>query len=368
MPNSPSEINYLAGALFVIAYTHPLIPDKQEVGSLPLLEGPEPGLILASACQPMKLPVATTFSTLTNTPMYLTMGIDEGIPSQLALSVGTIAAGSTVSAASSEGNNWPMTSTNGNSPTEFKNQKSPSQAALEGSSDHMTKEVSTASPAKSTSESTADFTPHPPAFQETFAGLESGLDLAVGSFNFFVNNLGTQELTGSKTHITIAPDITSTMAPVTVDPSAASASLSFSSATTMSTQELNKWLDSLGDEEVESTFAASQATSGEPLENTFEYGISLDDFTGPKIQIENNDDMQTGDSDSISRKDHHNFSDIEMSTNDKFGTDQSPPEGPFDCNTNSDMSLDEDSEQAMEVESILEYPQSIPRQVCVLFA
>ena len=32
------------------------------------------------------------------------------------------------------------------------------------------------------------------------------------------------------------------------------------------------------------------------------------------------------------------------------------------------MSLDEDSEQAMEVESALEYPQSIPRQVCVLYA
>ena len=32
------------------------------------------------------------------------------------------------------------------------------------------------------------------------------------------------------------------------------------------------------------------------------------------------------------------------------------------------MRLDEDSEQAMEVESTLEYPQSIPRQGCVLYA
>ena len=99
---------------------------------------------------------------------------------QLAPSVGTIAAGSTVSAASSEDNNLPMTSANGNSPTELQKQKSPNQAASKGSSDHMTKEVLTASPTKSTSEPTADFTPHPPAFQETFAGLESGLDLAVG--------------------------------------------------------------------------------------------------------------------------------------------------------------------------------------------
>ena len=86
-----------------------------------------------------------------------------------------------------------------------------------------------------------------------------------------------------------------------------------------------------------------------------------------RSQIESNDDMQTGDSDNIGRKIHHNSSDIEMSTNDKLVTSQSPPEGPFDCNTNSDMSLDEDSEQAMEVESALDCPQSIPRQVCVLF-
>ena len=31
------------------------------------------------------------------------------------------------------------------------------------------------------------------------------------------------------------------------------------------------------------------------------------------------------------------------------------------------MSLDEDNEQAMEVESMLECPQNISRQVCVLF-
>ena len=68
------------------------------------------------------------------------------------------------------------------------------------------KEIPIASPAKSASEPTADFTPHPPAFQETVAGLESGLDLAVGSFNFFVNNLGTQDLTEPKTHTTATPD------------------------------------------------------------------------------------------------------------------------------------------------------------------
>ena len=56
-----------------------------------------------------------------------------------------------------------------------------------------------------------------------------------------------------------------------------------------------------------------------------------------------------------------------MSTNDELVATELLPKGPFDCRTNSDMSLDEDNEQAMEVESTLEYPQSIPREVCVLF-
>ena len=79
----------------------------------------------------------------------------------------------------------------------------------------------------------------------------------------------------------------------------------------MSTQELNRWLDSLGDEEVESTFTANQATSVKLVEDTFEHGISLDDFTGPEIQIESKASMQTGDSDSISLKSYHNFSGVE---------------------------------------------------------
>ena len=210
------------------------------------------------------------------------MGIDMGTPSQLAPSVGTIVAGSTVPAASSKGNNSPVSSASGDSPTELQSQKSPSQAVPEGSLDHTTKEASAATPAKSTSESAADFIPHPPEFQETFVGLESGMDLAVGSFNFFVNNLGTQDLTGAKTQISTGPNTASTT-PGTADPFVIAASLSLSSATTMSTQELNRWLDSLGDEEVESTFTTNQAISGRSVEDTFEHGISLDDFTGAEI-------------------------------------------------------------------------------------
>ena len=108
------------------------------------------------------------------------MGIDMESPCQLAPSVGTIAAGSTVSAASSKGNNSPVSTSNGGSPAKIQNQKSSSQAASEGAPDHMTEEASTTSPTKDTPEPAADFMPHPPGFQNTFAGLETGLDLAVG--------------------------------------------------------------------------------------------------------------------------------------------------------------------------------------------
>ena len=137
------------------------------------------------------------------------MGIDMGTPSQLAPSVGTIAAGSTVSAASSKGNDSPIAPANNESPAKILDQRSPSQTAPEGSPDHTTKEVTTTSPTKDTPEATADFIPHPPEFQDTFAGLETGLDLVVGSFNFHVNNLGMQDLTGPKAQITAITDIAS---------------------------------------------------------------------------------------------------------------------------------------------------------------
>ena len=92
------------------------------------------------------------------------MGIDMGTPSQLAPSVGTIAAGSTVSVASSKGNDSPISPANNESLAKIQDQKSPSQAAPEGSPDHTAEEAMTASPTKDTPESTADFIPHPPEF------------------------------------------------------------------------------------------------------------------------------------------------------------------------------------------------------------
>ena len=58
----------------------------------------------------------------------------------------------------------------------------------------------------------------------------------------------------------------------------------------MSTQELNEWLDGPGDKEVESTFTTNQIGSEGPLEDTFDCGSTLSDFTEPKIQIDSNVD------------------------------------------------------------------------------
>ena len=92
---------------------------------------------------------------------------------------------STVSTASSKGNDSPISPANNESLVRIQDQKSPSQAAPEGSPDHMTKEVTTASPTKDTPESTADFIPHPPEFQDTFAELETGLDLVAKTVQLF---------------------------------------------------------------------------------------------------------------------------------------------------------------------------------------
>ena len=163
------------------------------------------------------------------------MGIDEGTPSQLAPSVGTIAAGSTVSAAPSKGDNSPVASANGNSSTTSKYQNSPNQATHEVSPDHSTNGEQSASSTKSASKPGMDFEPHSPEFQETFSGLKTGLDLTVGLFSFFVNNLGTQDLTEPCQLMSATPDTPSTAAPTMADPSVASVTLSISYATTMST-------------------------------------------------------------------------------------------------------------------------------------
>ena len=123
------------------------------------------------------------------------MGIDEVIPCELAPSVEMIAAGITVSVAPSKGDTSPIASRNSNSPTASKDQNSPNQATHEDSLDHSTNSEQSVSSTKSTSEPAMDFETHSPEFQQTFAGLKTCLDLTVGAFSFFVNNLGTQDLT-----------------------------------------------------------------------------------------------------------------------------------------------------------------------------
>ena len=150
------------------------------------------------------------------------MGFDELTPRQLAPSVGKNSAGLTVSSVPSENGDSPIGSTNGNSPAASTNQNSPTRAAHGNSPTHSTNGSTSASPTKSTSDPLMDFEPHSPEFQETFSDLESGLGLTVGSFNFFVNKLGVQDLTDPRQLATSAPEAPSVAAPSTADPSTAS--------------------------------------------------------------------------------------------------------------------------------------------------
>jgi hypothetical protein len=79
------------------------------------------------------------------------------------------------------------------------------------------------------------------------------LGLTVGSFNFFVNKLGVQDLTDPRQLATFAPEAPSAATPSTADLSAASIPSSTlqacSSATTMSTQEMRELIEELQGEE-----------------------------------------------------------------------------------------------------------------------
>ena len=211
------------------------------------------------------------------------MGFDELTPRQLAPSVGKNSAGLTVFSVPSENGNSPIASTYGNSPAASTNQNSPIRAAHGNSPTHSTNGSTPASPAKSTSDPLTNFEPHSPEARETFASLESGLDLTVGSFNFFVNKLGTQDLTDPRQLATSAPEAPSIAAPSTADPSTASVQSSIleacSSATTMSTREINEYLTKeLQGEEAESAYHKSSLELDVPLDDTLDCGISFDDF------------------------------------------------------------------------------------------
>ena len=112
------------------------------------------------------------------------MGFDELTPCQLASSVGKNSVGLMVSSVPSEGVDSLIAPTNGNSLTASTNHNSTTQVTTGNSPTHSTSGGLPTSSTKSTSILAMDFEPHSPEFQETFAGLESGLDLTVRSFKF----------------------------------------------------------------------------------------------------------------------------------------------------------------------------------------
>ena len=171
------------------------------------------------------------------------MGFDELTPRQLAPSVGKNSAGLEVSSVPPENGNSPIGSTNGNSPAASTNHNSTTQSTYGNSPIRSNIGSSPTSPTD------LALNPHSPEVRETFADLESGLELTVGKFNFFVNKFGTQDLTDPRQLATAAPEA----------PSTASVPLSIlevcSPATTMSTGEINEYItQELQGEEAESGY------------------------------------------------------------------------------------------------------------------
>ena len=104
----------------------------------------------------------------------------------------------------------------------------------------------------------------------------------------------------------------------------------------MSTRELNEWLEiGLAEQEVESTYRTNKPELDLPLDDTFDCEISLPDFTGPEIQINDNIDTLICNDNNLNSEIQHSSDDIEMSKDDELVPSELFPEGPFDCRTNS---------------------------------
>ena len=217
-----------------------------------------------------------------------------------------------------------------------------------------------------------DFEPHSPGFQEAFSDLESGLGLTVGSFNFFVNKLGVQDLTDPRQLAISVPEATSVAAPSTADPSTASIPSSIlqacSSATTMSTREMHELIEELQGEEAESAYRANDPELDLSLEDGFDCGISFNDFDEPETHIDNHVDSEICANNNLDFEIHNNLADAEMSIGDEGVDCEIRSDGPLDEHTGSDMSLDEDVESMTGLESTYTYPRVIPQQVYVAIA
>ena len=173
------------------------------------------------------------------------MGLDESTPRQVAPSVGKHSAGLEVSPVPSANGNSPISSANGsspitsahgNSPAISANSNSPIQATHGDSPIQSKSGGLPVSPAKSASAPQMNFSPHSPDLQEAFSGLESGLGLQVGAFSFFVNNVGTQDLSDPQQLARGALEAPSTAFAPSSIPEACSP------ATTMSTGEIDKFM------------------------------------------------------------------------------------------------------------------------------
>jgi hypothetical protein len=119
------------------------------------------------------------------------MGIAEGTPRQLAPSVGKGSIGLTVSPVSSSSGHPMIASAQGNLPTASSKSKSPTTVA---NSNSPARSTSINSKSDHSPKSPRRLTPHSMEAQQAFAGLESGLDITVGKFNFFVDKDGVQDL------------------------------------------------------------------------------------------------------------------------------------------------------------------------------
>jgi hypothetical protein len=257
---------------------------------------------------------------------------------------------------SSSGGHSTTSPSHGNSPIASSNDKSPIMTS-DGNSPIPS--TGTNSKSEHSSNSPRRLKPHSIESQQAFASLESGLDVTVGDLNFFVDKDGVQDLLD-----TIDMEILDNLSTASATPSILAATSSqiapiqapSDSATSMDDEEFRKAVaKNFGGSEVESAFRPNNST--ESLEGNFDCtnfsqneenlddSIYLADFNGPEVQA--NHEIFTC-----------NTRSLDQTIDDQldYGKTNSKP-------SNSDMSLGEDAESMVRVNSVEITNQVIPYQV-----
>jgi hypothetical protein len=137
----------------------------------------------------------------------------------------------------------------------------------------------------------------------------------------------------------------------------------------MSTGKIDRFMmKELQGEEAESAYRTSNFGIDLPLDESFDCGISLDDFYEPATHNDSNVDSEVFTNTNLDSEIHNGFANSEISIGDEHIDNEIHLEDLLDEHNGSDMSLDNDVESMTGIDSAYTCPRVTPHQVYVAFS